>query len=236
LEFDDEEVCDSPIKVELNTDDKAFDALSRGVSNADRNFRFLEARITLAGELIPEMRVRGLEGNCAKLKDLNVLDYRELAVCRFSISETRRLCPSRGRVLPVEPAVHDARSMTTSIAITNVSYNVDKDHRDIYSLSCDRRVAYKRDKPYDSALVTVEFAGYKRNRFTGELPERAFAGEFGYWVKLTGDDSSLTHFAFYLRYVPEDAGKVLLPLLAQEAGTEVVLVVTEVPPVPMESE
>jgi hypothetical protein len=55
------------------------------------------------------------------------------------------------------------------------------------------------------------------------LPERAFAGEFGYWVKLTGDDSSLTHFAFYLRYVPEDAGKVLLPLLAQEAGTEVVL-------------
>ena len=111
--------------------------------------------------------------------------------------------------------------MGISVLLTEVSYNVSMSRAEFHFISCEGRVL-DRGKPYDDAYVTIHFSEYEPSSLSEKPPERAFAGEFEYRSKLSEKDSS-PYFWLFLRYVPEDAGDLLIPLLNHEAGTEVIL-------------
>ena len=108
--------------------------------------------------------------------------------------------------------------------MTGARYEVHVERALLHSISCEGRIINGKGKPFDGVDATLEFAEHEPNRLD-ELPERAFFGEFGYYPKLPQEPYSSPCFAFNLRYLPEDARCLLIPLLSQEAGTQVILTV-----------
>jgi hypothetical protein len=210
------------VQVQLAVTSDAFDAISRMMSNVDGCFRVLAANIELAGRSLPG---KNSIGSFRLVEDLDTSEEKCYAVRNFRLFETRALALWRRRVLPLEPAPGQSYGASIAILLTEARYDISADRADIHSISCEGRVISQTGNPYNGADVSVEFKEYEPNQATDELPQRAFAGEFGYWPKPPGEDYSTTHFWLQLRYVPDDARGILLPMLAQDAGTELVLLV-----------
>ncbi|MFQ5745564.1 MAG: hypothetical protein ACE5HV_18595 [Acidobacteriota bacterium] len=218
FELDGEAVEAEPVEIKMEMDPDAFEAIRRQAAEADNHCRIMWATVTLAGKSLPKLESR------IRLKNLDVSAPREDTVIGFEIFDTRYTDDLRGRVLQVKRDQDEGYGAHISILLTEARYEIHAERALVHSISCEGRVINGRGKPYDGVEVTVEFAEPEPNSFD-ELPERAFFGEFGYWAKRPDKEHSSTHFAFYLRYLPEDARNLLIPLLSQEAGTQVVLTV-----------
>lgn len=209
-----------PVEVSLVVTDEAFDAIRQQASEAYGHHRILEAGLTLVGKSLPDTdSVWGFRW----LKDLDVSEERQYAIGSFSILDTLQIHPLWGRVLPFDLAPEEHYGASISILLTEARYDILADRGYMHSISCEGRVIGGRGKPYDGAYVTIEFDEYEPNPATDELPERAFAGEFGYWPERPENEHSSPHFSFGLKHVPDDARELLLPVLTQEVGTCVVL-------------
>jgi hypothetical protein len=222
-EVDGEMIEEEAVKVILAVNDDAFEAIRSQASEAYDHRRIMQAKVTLIGESLPETddptSPFGLD-----LADLDVSTVQGYAVRGFEIFDTRYFDHLRSRVLQVERGRDEGYGAYISILLTEARYEVYVERALVHSISCEGRVINHRGKPYDGADVTIEFAEHEPNRYD-ELPERAFFGEFGYYPKLPDEKHSSTHFTFHLRYVPEDARNLLIPLLTQETETRVILTV-----------
>ncbi len=118
----------------------------------------------------------------------------------------------------------DAYGATISVLLTEARYDVDVEHALFHSISCQGRVVSARGKLYDGVDVAIEFDWFQRNRHY-ELPERAYFGEFSYWLKVPDDEYSSTHFTFHLRHLHEDARDFIVPLLARGEENEVIITI-----------
>lgn len=218
FELDGESVEDEPVHVTVTMSADAFEAIRRQVAEASDHRRIMWATVTLAGNSLPK-----LESDFIRLKDLDVTERRGYAVSGFEIFDTRYIDRLRGRVLRVERGRDKGYGARISILLTEARYEIDVERALVRAISCEGRVINAKGRPYDGAEVTIEFSEHEPNRYD-EMPERAFFGEFGYFPKQPGEYSS-THFMFDLRYVPEDARGLLIPLLSQQVETRVILTV-----------
>jgi hypothetical protein len=216
-EVDGEMIEEEPVKVILAVSGDAFEAIRHQASEAYDHRRIMWAKVTLIGKSLPE-----LESAMLFLGDLDVSELRGYAVSDFEIFDTRYTDHLRGRVLSVNPERNE-RHVDISVLLTEASYGVNIERAYVHNISCEGRVISGRGKPYHDADVTIEFGEYEPNSVTDKLPERAFAGTFGYWPKQSKEGYSSTHLTFNLRHLPEDVQGLLIPLLSQEAGTRVLL-------------
>jgi hypothetical protein len=172
----------------------------------------------LSGSSLPDGGKLGL----VSLGNLDVSEPRAFAVSSVSFMDTKTADRLRGRVLPIEPARDEGYGASLRVLLTEVRYDLDVARNEIRSISCEGRVLGTR-KPYDGADVTVEFREHERSRVTDELPRRASAGEFSYHPKRPEEEYSSAFFSLWLKYIVEDARELLLPILADSAATEIVL-------------
>ncbi len=221
FELDGETVEAEPVEIKMEMDPDAFEAIRRQAAEAHDLRRIMWAKVTLIGVSLPKPPSRL---GSIHLKDLDVSKDQEYAVSGFEIFDTHYTDHLRGRVLQVKCSRDEPYGAYVSVLLTGAQYKVHAERALVHSISCEGRVINGKGKPYDGVDVTVEFDEHEPNRHD-ELPERAFFGEFGYYPKLPEKQYSSTHFAFYLRYLPDDARNFLIPLLSQEVGTQVVLTV-----------
>ena len=220
-EWDGELIEDQPVQIRFSLSDEAFNAIQQQAEHTQRWSHLLEMRAELGGNSLPDGGIFGI----VELKDLDVSEARVFAVTMVGFTQTKFPDRLRGRVLPIEPLADEGYGASLTILLTQASYDLDVARGEVRSISCEGRVIHGRGKPYDDADVTVEFRVHERSRVTEELPAHALAGEFLYHPRHPDEEYSSTHFWFGLKHVPEDARELLLPVLASEAGTEVVLVV-----------
>ena len=177
--------------------------------------------MTLIGDSFPEADDPhwGLD-----LKDLDVSKVQDYGVKGFEISGTRYFDHLRGRVLQVERGREEGYGAHISILLTEARYEVYVERALVHSISCEDHVINGRGKPYDGVDARIEFSEHERNRH-GEVPEKAYFGEFSYWRKVPDEEYSSTHFTFHLRHLPEDARDFIIPMLTQALENEVILTV-----------
>lgn len=225
FELDGEMVEAEPIEASLHLSHDAFEAIRHQAAEAYDHRRIMWATITLVGNALPATDNPEIDTIFSlKPKDLDISADRGYGVRSFEIFDTRYFDHLRGRVLQVERDRDEGYGAYVSILLTEARYKVNVERGFIHSICCEGRVINGRGKPYDGADVTVNFGEHEPNRH-GELPERAFFGEFGYYPKQPDEEYSSTHFTFSLRYVPADARDLLIPFLRQEVGTQVILTV-----------
>lgn len=223
FELDGEMVETEPVEVWMQLSPDAFEAIRRQAAEAYDNRRIMWAKVTLVGDSLPatdDPRMDSFFG--LHLKDLDISADKVYGVRDFEIFDTRHFDRLRGRVLQVERGKDKGYGAYISILLTKARYEVHVERALVHSIACEGRVINGRGKPYDGADVTVEFWEHEPNR-QDELPERALFGEFGYYPKLPAEENASNYFTFSLRYAPADARHLLIPLLSQEAGTQVVL-------------
>ena len=196
-----------------------FEVLRRQAAEAYDHRGVMWATFTLVGEALPKP-----DSHFIFLKDFDVSALRVYAVGDFEIFDTIYTDHLRGRVLPME-RVGDNRRYGTSISIllTEVRYNISAERRLVHSIVCEGQVISGKGKPYDGVRVYVEFLEHEISGVTGELPERAWFGEFGYFAERQDEYNSTAFFSLQLKHVPEDARGLLLPLFSQDVGTQVIL-------------
>ena len=226
FELDGETVEGDAILVVLDVSADAFEAIRRQAAEAYDHRRIMRATVTLIGDSLPQTDTPTMSTLDAMLwlKDLDVAKVQDYGVRGFKISGTRYFDHTRGRVLQVERGREEGSGAYISILLTEARSEVYVERALFHSISCEGRVINGKGKPYDGVDATIEFGGFERNRHY-ELPERAYFGEFGYYPKLPDEKYSSTHFTFHLRYVPEDARDLLMPLFTQEVETRVILTI-----------
>lgn len=224
FEYDGKNLEIEPVTVALVVGADAFEAICRQMSVVENHRRILQMQVTLIGDSLPKTDHEPLFGPPLHLRDLDVSKPQEYWVRSFEISYTRYFDDLRDRVLQVERSREEGYGTDISILLTEVRYEVSMARALVRSISCEGRVIHGRGKPYDGADVTVNFYEHRTNKY-GELPEMAFFGEFGYWLKQPDEEHSMTSFKFDLRYIPKDAHDFLIPLLSHEVGKQVVLTV-----------
>ena len=222
-ELDGETVELDSITVVLAVNADAFEAISRQAAEAYDHRRIMQAKVTLIGESLP-----GTDDATSRfglhLADLDHSTVQDYGVRDFEISDTLYFDHLRGRVLQVERGREEGYGAYISILLTEARYEVHVERALFHSISCEGRVIDGRGKPYDGADVTVEFGEHEPNRHD-EMPERAFFGEFSYWLKVPDEEYSSTHFTFHLWHLPEDARDLLIPLLIQGLENQVILTI-----------
>lgn len=226
FELDGETVEGDAIRVVLAVNADAFEAIRSQAAEAYDQRRILQAKATLIGDALPEPDEPPVSalGLWLKPKDLDVSKAQEYGVRDFEISGTRYFDHLRGRVLQVERGRGEGYGAHISILLTEARYNLCVEHALFHSISCQGRVINGRGRPYDGVDAEIEFDWFERNRHY-ELPERAYFGEFSYWLKVPDDEYSSTHFSFNLRHLREDARDLIVPLLARGAENEIILTV-----------
>ncbi len=127
-----------------------------------------------------------------------------------------------GRVLKIGRREDEDYGAYISVLLSTAQYEVHAERAIIHSISCQGRVISGRGKPYDQADATIEFIEHTCNWYD-ELPNAAFFGDFDYYPRRPDEKYSTVHFAFFLRYVPQDARRFLVPLLSQEIENQVIL-------------
>ncbi|MFQ5757756.1 MAG: hypothetical protein ACE5H7_16880 [Acidiferrobacterales bacterium] len=217
-----ETVEDAAVRVVLAVNADAFEAIRSQAAEAYDHRRILQAKVTLIGDTLPETDRPAVSP--LKPKDLDVSKAQDYGVRGFEISGTRYFDHRRGRVLQVEPGREEAYGTTISVLLTEARYNVYVEHALFHAISCQGRVINGRGTPYDGADAAIEFDWFERNRHH-ELPERAYFGEFSYWVKVPNEEYSSTHFTFHLRHLREDAREFIIPMLTQALENEVILTI-----------
>jgi hypothetical protein len=218
-EWDGETVEDQPVQIRFSLSDEAFNAIKQQAEHAQRRSHSLEMEAELAGNSLPDGGIFGI----VELKDLDVSGARVFAVNMVSFTQTKFPNRLRGRVLPILPLADEGYGAILTILLTQASYDLDVARGEVSSISCEGRVIHGGGNGAD---VTVEFREYERSRVTQELPAHALAGEFLYYPRRSDEEYSSTHFSIALKHLPEDARELLLPVLASDAGTEIVLVVS----------
>jgi len=230
-EFEGETVEVSAISVTLAVTSDSFEAICRQAVVAYDHRRVIWAKVTLFGKSLPELEDDSdslFEEDLVYLKDFDVSEVRGYAVDSFDIINTIYTDDLRGRVLPIESNRDEGYGTRISILCSNTRYKVNVGHGLVYAIACEGRIVSATGNPYDGADVDVRFAEYEPNRVTGELPERAFFGEFTYWPSKGKDgERSTSSFSLDLKYVPKDAHIFFSPLLTHGgSGTQVILDVT----------
>lgn len=210
-----------PVIAQLHLSADAFEAIRRQAAEAYDHRRIMRATITLVGGALPakDSRVKFWFGH--HLKDLDISKDQVYGIGGFEIGDTRDLDHLRGRV---QINRNEPYGVSISILLTQVKYKAEVEDARIYSLSCEGRVKGRGD-PYEGIDVTVEFSEHERNK-RNELPERAFFGEFAYYVKQPDEEYSSNFFSLNLRYVPADIRDLLIILFSLDRGTHVILTVT----------
>jgi len=221
-----ETVEDAAVRVVLAVNADAFEAIQSQAAEAYDHRRILQAKVTLIGDSLPQADTSEVStlDLWLKPKDLDVSKVQEYGVSDFEISGTRYFDHRRGRVLQVERSGEESYGATISVLLTEARYDVDVEHALFHSISCQGRLINGRGKPYDGVDAAIEFDWFERNRHY-ELPERAYFGEFSYWVKVPDDEYSSTHFTFHLRHLREDARDFIIPVLTQALENEVILTI-----------
>ncbi len=221
FELEGEIVEVEPVKVKLEVSTDSFEVLCRQVANADEQHLEMGMEVTLVGESLPQQKNRlGI----ISLKDLDVSNHQIYAVGGFEIYyNTRSTDHMHGRVRPLEPERDEEYGTMISILLVGARDEVSIERGIAHRISCDGRIVNARGAPYDGADVAIEFYEHEQNRHTGELPERAFFGEFGFWPKQTDEEYSAYHFSLDLKHSPEDIPKLLLPLLTHDVNTRMFL-------------
>lgn len=219
FEIEGEAVEAEPVTVRLDMSADAFEAVQRQASDANNHNRIMWAKVALSGVALPETG-----SHFTFLKDLDVSKTEKYAVTDLEIFDTRYFDHMRGRVLQIEHSRDEGYGTYISVLLTEVRYEMHTERALIHAISCEGRIINSRSKPYDGADVSIEFREFEPNQLEG-LPKRAFFGEFGYWPKQQREEHSSNHFTFNLRYVPEDARDLLIPILCQQLTTQVVLTI-----------
>lgn len=221
FELEGEIVEEEPVRVELEVSTDSFEVIRRQVSNADEQHLEMEMEVTLVGNTLPQQK-NSL--GIISLKDLDVSKHRIYAVSGFEIYyNTRSIDHMHGRVRQIEPDRDEKHGTMISILLVGFRDEVSIERGIAHRISCDGRLVNARGTPYDGADVAIEFYEHEQNRHTGELPERAFFGEFGFWPKQTDEEYSAYHFSLDLKHNPEDIPNLLLPLLTHDVQTKIFL-------------
>lgn len=212
-----------PVEVKLFLGPDVFEAIRRQGAEAYDHCRIMCAKVTLVGDALPATDDSN-DYFGLKLKDLDISADKVYGISGFEIFDTRYLDHLRGRVLQLDRSREQGYGSDLSILLKEARYEVYVERALFHSIFCEGRIINGRGERYDGADVTVEFSEHERTGH-GELPERAVFGEFSYYPRLPDEVDSLTHFRLSLRYVPADARDLLIPLLSQEVGAQVVLTV-----------
>ncbi len=220
FELDGEMVKAEPVRVSVEMSPDALERIRCQAAEANEKRRILLAKLTLLGNSLPEP---DNSLGYIDLKDLDVSKRSSYAIGGFEIFDTRYVDDSRGRVLRVESGRGEGYGAYVSVLLTDARYEISAERANPYSIYCAGRVTSAWGKPYDGVDVTIEFTEHEPHRRDEPPPRRAFFGEFGYYPKLPQEKYASTHFTFHLRYLPEDARSLLIPLLSQEVGTRVIL-------------
>lgn len=218
FEFDGEvDETEEPVKVMLEVSTDVFEMFRHQVTEAYERRLIMSAHVNF---IVPQKDSSG----GILLKDLDVSEPRNYAVSGFKLSHntsyTSHLC---GRVRPLAPEWDEEYGTMISILLVEARDEVSLERGIAHRISCDGRIVNARGVPYDGTDVTIDFYEHETNRFTGELPERAFFGEFGFWPKQTDEEYSSYHFSLDLKHNPEDISKLLLPILTYDVHTQVFL-------------
>lgn len=230
----DDEVGQPPIQAFITLTHEAFDAVSvHATETLDRLYR-VGATIRLVGKSLPETGT-GAAAAPIRLSDLDVSEDKSYAVGGFEIEGTRTLYP-RNRVLPIERRLDERGGARLSILLTDATYQLDVPTGRVHSVQCHGSVIKDEGKSYEGADATVRLEEFHMVSSLGglpldldpadELPERALVGQFNYWPKdLDKEYSSAASFSFDLKHLPDDTRGLIVPILSQVAGAQVVLTV-----------
>lgn len=222
----DEEVGLPPIRASITVTREAFEAVTVQATETLSRLHRGGATIRLVGKSLPESgdhidSVFGLE-----LTDLDVSEEKSYAVGGFEIEDTSPLYPSRNRVLPIECRLGKDRGARLSILMTGAGCHLDAATDLVHSVWCGGSIIKAEGKSYEGAHATVRFEEFDSDPVTGELPERALFGKFSYSPNdLNKEYSSSAPFWFYLKQVPDHARGLIIPILSQVAGAQVILTV-----------
>jgi hypothetical protein len=223
-EHDGESFEIQPVRVIIMVDPTTFETIRRQAAEASYHRRIMNLKVTLADESLPEPKSQygGLD-----LKDLDVSERRGYAIGNFEIFDTIYTDHSRDRVLEVERNSKKDYGTSLNVKLNDVRYDVDPVRSSARRIQCDGLII-SRDKPYDCTHVYVEFFQHELD-MSGRLPKRSFFGEYYYCPKQPGEEGDLSSFNFSLRYQPDDARNLLIPLFSQashDKSTELILTVT----------
>lgn len=229
-----EEVGDPALQAFITVTEEAFDAICTHITETlDRIHR---ARVTLrlVGKSLPETAT-GSSVIPIRLTDLDVSEDKSYAIGGFEVEGTRTLYP-RNRVLPIERRLDERGGASLSILLTDAAYQLDVPTGRVHSVQCHGSVIKAQGKSYEGADATVRLKEFHMVSSLGglpfdldpadELPERALVGHFNYWPKDPDKEySSAASFSFDLKHLPDDTRGLIVPILSQVAGAQVVLTV-----------
>jgi hypothetical protein len=221
FELDGEVVATDPVHVTIYIDHRAFEALRQQAAEAHDHKRIMWAKITLTANFLSNI---GDIFHRTSLKQLDISEDTDYSVIGFEIFDTRYTNDFRDRILKLEPKHGEDYGTSLSILLTDAQYEISIERPLIHSICCNGLIINGNDKPYDGLNVDVRFVEHELNSYQ-ERPERALFGEFSYYRRQLKQIYSTDHFTFYLRYLPEDAHNLLIPLLNQKIGTSIILVV-----------
>ncbi len=213
-----------PVRVIIMVDPTTFETIRRQAAEASYHRRIMNLKVTLADESLPEPKS---QYGSLHLKDLDVSERRGYAIGNFKIFDTIYTDHFRDRVLEVERNSKEGYGTSLNVKLNDVRYDIDPVRSSVRRIQCDGLII-SRDKPYDCTHVTVEFFPHELD-MSGRLPKRSFFGEYYYCPKRSGEEGDLSSFNFSLRYQPDDARNLLIPLFSQashDKSTELVLTVT----------
>lgn len=223
-----EQLCDDgekfevePIRIRLDIPPDVFEAIHSQAIEAYRQRHLLWANVTLVGEKLPSVDT---ELGILFLQDLDVSEDREYAVGRFEIFDTRYTFELPKRVDDIWEGFDENYLDSIEVVLSRARYSLRSSSGRISGLSCEGRVTnvFRQDL-LDGTDVYIDFLEHEFDSVTGELPDRAYAGEFLYIPKEIDDPISAPSLSLRLRYVPGDDRDLIVPLLSQEIGTRLSL-------------
>jgi hypothetical protein len=218
FEHDGETYEIEPVNVTIGVSNDAFEAFHNQAVLAVAQHRIMSAELKISGEALPDTK-----SGFIFLDDLDISDTQKYSVTSFELANTRLFDHSKGRVRQVRRDRDEGYGTNISVLITDAGYRIYTEYAHVHGIGCNGHVVKSlRKEPYEGAEVVIEFKEFESNSFL-ELPEKAFFGEFHYWPRQSDETDSSASFSFDLRYVPEDARDLLIPLLNGESQKRVIL-------------
>ncbi|NKB58982.1 MAG: hypothetical protein GKS00_21860 [Alphaproteobacteria bacterium] len=210
-------VEEEPIRVKLSVNVETLESIRSQVVDAYFGYRLLAANLALLGA------PTSATSTSQALHKLYVPQDRTYMVQSFEIFNASHNDALRGRVLPIWRRTRDQGAGTSvSILFSEIRYNADLVSGYIGEISCSGHIVCDWESdPCHGSCVDIEFCEFERSNLTDEPSKALTSGAFVYFPGKSHD--RMHYLSLQLNYALDDIRDLLMPLLTQEAGTQLLI-------------